>query len=65
MILHGKFEAVGEDVVRIGKAIGVKYQGDVMNRFNVLSKEGRCQLQEVVGSKADGGEVSGAGVDGC
>jgi len=39
VILHGKPKTVAEDVVGIGRAIGVKYTGDPMNRFNVLSKE--------------------------
>lgn len=47
MKLQGKFEAAVEDVMDIGRVIGLKYKGGVMNRFNVLSKEGRrrrCRL---------------------
>lgn len=39
--LQGGHKATAEDVCGIGGLIGVKYKGDMMNRFNVLSKEGR------------------------
>jgi len=44
--------------------VGVKYKGDVMNRFNVLSKKGRRRLRDVVGRKVVEGQ-NGVGVVVC
>jgi len=67
VILHGNSEVVVEDVWGIGREIGIKYKGDKMNRFNVLSKDGRRELRVVVGRNTMKGEVEGSwvGADGC
>jgi len=36
--VHGKKEAVVEDVRVIGKTLGVNFNGDKNNKFNLLSK---------------------------
>jgi len=41
VVIHGKEEVVVDDVRGIGKAIGVKFNGDKMNMFNLLSRVGR------------------------
>jgi len=41
VLLHGKKDVVVEDVWGTGKALGVKYKRDKMNRFNLLSRAGR------------------------
>ena len=49
----------------IGKALGVRYEGYKMNRFNLLSRAGRREwraegvsslMDEGVGGSGDGGE---------
>jgi hypothetical protein len=47
--LQGGNQATVEDVSGIGGLIGVNYKGDNMNKFNILSKEGRRELQAEVG----------------
>jgi hypothetical protein len=39
--MHGNEKVVVEDVWEVGKAIGVKFNGDHANMFNVLSRTGR------------------------
>jgi len=65
--LKGTVEATTVDVENIGRVIGVKYNGDVMNKFNILYKEGRHQMQAVVGKEVSGWEVEGSsrGEAGC
>jgi hypothetical protein len=41
VVLRGNEEVAVEDVWGIGKAIGVKFNGDKANMFNVLSNRGR------------------------
>ena len=55
--LKGTSEATTADVENTRRVIGVKYKGDVMNKYNVLSKEGRRQMRVVVGKEVSGGEV--------
>jgi len=40
-VLHGKDELALKDVQGIGESIGVKFNGDKTNMFNVLSRVGR------------------------
>ena len=40
-MLHGKDELALKDVQGIGESIGVKFNGDKTNMFNVLSRVGR------------------------
>jgi len=47
--VQGGSKAAAADVSSIGGLIGVKFNGDNNNRFNVLSKEGRRCLREEVG----------------
>lgn len=39
--LHGKADVVAADVQSLGKVVGVKYQCDTLNSFNLLTREGR------------------------
>jgi hypothetical protein len=48
-LVHGNPEIAVEDVWGIGKAIGVKYKGDKMNRFNLLSRAGRREWRAAGG----------------
>lgn len=41
MIAYGKAEVVAADVQSLDKVMGVKYQCDTGNSFNLLSREGR------------------------
>jgi hypothetical protein len=41
VVLHGKENEAAEDVWGIGKAIGLQFDGDVHNRFSVLSRAGK------------------------
>jgi hypothetical protein len=41
VVLHEKKEVVKADVKEIGRAIGLTFNGDPHNSFNLLSKEGR------------------------
>jgi len=40
VVLHGDEEVAVEDVWGIGKAIGVRFNGDKANMFDVLSRKG-------------------------
>jgi hypothetical protein len=63
VILHGKTQEKVDDVKAIRKKVGLKFNCDTTNSFNLLTKEGRKELRaagvnEVVcGSKVDGGGV--------
>ena len=48
LVLHGDTKAVNEDVCGIGQVVGLKFNGDKNNRFDVLSGASR---------KNDGGGV--------
>lgn len=63
VILKGKAKTVDDDVVGIGRAIGVNYSGDSINSSKVLSKEGRRQLRDEVSNSFETGAavVYGAG----
>jgi len=50
VVVHGKKEVVAEDVREIGKTLGVKFKGDNINDFNLLSKEGRREWRAERGS---------------
>jgi hypothetical protein len=41
VVLHGNEEVAVEDVWGIGKAIGVKFDGENHNMFSVLSRAGK------------------------
>jgi hypothetical protein len=41
VVLQEKKEVVKADVKEIGRAIGLTFNGDPHNSFNLLSKEGR------------------------
>jgi len=41
LVMHGNEYVVVEDMWGVGKAIGVKFNGDPANMFNVLSRAGR------------------------
>jgi len=60
VLLHGKPEVGVEDVWGIVKAIGVKYKGDKMNCFNLLSLVGRKDWK-AVGGGVGGSEGVGGG----
>jgi len=60
--LHGEPKSVAEDVKELGKVVGVKYQCDTSNNFNLLSREGRRLWRTAGGSVtsdvgAGGGKV--------
>jgi len=52
VLVHGKPRAVVDDVKEIGMTVGLKFNCDTMNSFNLLTKEGRR-----VWRAAGGGEV--------
>jgi hypothetical protein len=49
-VLHGNDKKKSEDVCEIGKVVGLQFEGDTHNMFDVLSGKGR----KIHG---DGGEV--------
>jgi hypothetical protein len=49
-VLHGNNKVASEDVCEIGKVIGLKFNGDKNNMFDVFSGGGR---------KNNGGDVDG------
>jgi len=55
--MHGNEKVAVEDEWGVGKAIGVKFNGDPANMFNVLSRAGR-------GKKGVGEGVKGGGLEG-
>lgn len=59
VVMHGNNKVAVEDVWGVGKAIGVKFNGDPANTFNVLSRVGRGKKAGGEGVKGDGfvGEV--------
>jgi len=40
LVLHSKEKARSDDVINIGKAVGLKFEGDKNNMFDVLSGGG-------------------------
>jgi len=66
-VVHGKKEVAAEDVREIGTSLGVKFNGDINNRFNLLTKEGRRELRAEKGVVVVEGvmEKGGVGGDGC
>lgn len=50
LVLHGNSKALSDDVRGMGKLVGVNFQGDIQNRFDVLSGVGRKNKE------VDGGE---------
>jgi len=56
--LHGEPKSVSEDVKELGKVVGVKYQCDTSNTFNLLSREGR-RLWRAVGGSETTDDVAG------
>jgi len=55
VVLHGKGQGVAADVRNLGKAVGVKYQCDTLNSFDLLTREGRREWRAVVGGELVGG----------
>ena len=45
VLLHKKKEVAAEDVREIGRSLGVKFNGDINNRFNLLTREGQKELR--------------------
>ena len=54
VVMHGNEKVAVEDVWGVGKAIGVKFNGDPTNMFNMLSRAGR-------GKNGNGEGVQGGG----
>ncbi|MCI47073.1 sulfate transporter, partial [Trifolium medium] len=55
VVMHGNEQMAVEDVWGIGKAIGVKFNGDNANMFSVLSRAGKRQQAKSGGAPAEGG----------
>ena len=49
MAVHEKSNGVKEDVIELGKVLGVKFKGDPNNSFNLLSREGRTEWRSMGG----------------
>jgi len=62
--LHGKGDKVPADFMSLGKVMGVKYQCETGNNFNLLSKEGRREWRAASAGIRVEGEVDGEGVVG-
>jgi len=41
LVLHGNDKVLVEDVCAIGRSVGLKFSGDLNNKFDVLSGMGR------------------------
>jgi len=55
-VLHDSDEVAVEDVWGIGKVIGLKFNGDKANMFNVLSRGGRRTCTGEDGPMLNGGK---------
>jgi hypothetical protein len=67
VVMHEKKEVVKVAVQEIGRVIGLTYNGDPNNSFNLLSKEGRRGWRAAGGCELEG-ECDGRGRpirDGC
>lgn len=51
LVLHGSSKAMSDDVKGLGKRLGVNFQGDYSNRFEVLSGVGRKNREGDGGGK--------------
>ena len=60
--LHGKAEGVAADVQSLGKAVGVNFQCETSNSFNLLTREGRRELRAASVGANVGGVKEGFGV---
>jgi len=58
LVLHGKKEEVSADVRELGKVVGLHYQCDTSNSFNLLSKKGRREWRAARGCEM-GREIVG------
>jgi len=47
--VHEKSNGAKEDVIELGKVLGVKFKGDPNNSFNLLSREGRKEWRSMGG----------------
>jgi len=56
--MHGNKKAVVDNVCGLGNAIGVKFNGDPANMFNVLTRVGRGKKDTGEGDKGGGGGLS-------
>jgi len=67
VLVHGKPKAVAEDVRVIVKAVGVQYNCDLNNNFNLLTREGRKDWRTTRGVEGERRVVggSGDGVEDC
>ena len=67
VILHGKSQMVVDDVKAIGKTVGLKFNSDTVNSFNMLTKEGRKEWRAAGGSELVCGSMGDGGGDvgGC
>jgi hypothetical protein len=63
VVAHGKEDVVAADVQSLGKVLGVIYQCDTGNSFNLLSREGRREWRSVFAGDRRGGEEEGARVE--
>jgi len=59
ILMHEKPEVVKADVKEIGRVIGVSFNGEPNNSFNLLTKEGRKGWRKAGGSEMDGEGVGG------
>jgi len=60
VIMHENKEVAKVDVTKIGRVIGLNFNGDTNNSFNLLSKERRKGWRAVVGREGEG-ESGGGG----
>jgi hypothetical protein len=61
VVMHGNEKVGVEDVWGVGKAIGVKFNGDLANMFNILSRAGKGKKKVGEGEKR-GAEWCGGGL---
>lgn len=67
VILHGKHQAAVDDVKDIGKKVGLTFNCDTGNNFNLLTKEGRKEWRAAGGSEVGRGSMGddGRNEEGC
>jgi len=56
VLLHGKKEELAADVSDLGKVVGVKFQCDTSNSFNLLTREGGKEWRAARGGDVKWGE---------
>jgi len=62
VVLRGNAKATEADIQDIGKVIGASFEGDLNNKFSVLSRSKKAEFGPVLTPVGEGGREHGGGV---